>query len=454
MRLLESCKHRTLFLAFNKSIQEEIQGRIDRDGLTQGLAKTMHSLGFDALKTHYKRCNVLSSKRFELIKQLQKEHKSVFKKIKWENRLKLSYTLMDLHDASRNNFTKDLEELKILLTSMDKPVANHKSLKMLWEEMVKLNEESYKGDTINIDFIDMIYLPLHLNLTIPIYPTYLFVDESQDLNLCQHGLIDKLLSQGTIKKWCAVGDRKQAIYGFSGASSNSFDLFLKKPGTVKELPLDTNYRSKTAIIDSANEVFDVLRPFVEGEGVVKVISEPAFIKPNSMIVCRNIAPLINLYFEMLALHKPCYIKSADIMAGVVRYMKPYTKETVVGSRHSMLSEIAELGYKKGEEARMKLYVAKENFKIFKLLTKHLATDTTKISDLLIRLKSLYIKRATASMLCSIHKSKGLEADVVYILNENLIPSKFANSPEQLMQEQHLRYVARTRARNEMYFLNM
>ena len=65
MRLLESCKHRTLFLAFNKSIQEDIQERIERDGLGQGLAKTMHSLGFDALKSKYKRLNVVSSKRFE-----------------------------------------------------------------------------------------------------------------------------------------------------------------------------------------------------------------------------------------------------------------------------------------------------------------------------------------------------------------------------------------------------
>jgi len=454
MGLLERCKHRTLFLAFNKSIQEDIQGKIEKRGLSQGLAKTLHSLGLDSLKTKYRRLNVVSSKRFELVKQLQKDHKIIFKKIKWEDRLKLSYTLMDLFDVSRNYLTNDLEVLKKHLASMDKPFNNHKQLPMLWEEMIKLNEASYVGEIINIDFIDMIYLPLHLDLTIPIYPTYLFVDEAQDLNLCQHGLIDKLVSQGTIEKWCAVGDRKQAIYGFSGASSNSFDMFLSKPGTVKELPLDINYRSKPNIIDSANEVFDVLRSFRTEDGIVKTINEPAFIQPNSMIVCRNIAPLIDLYFQMLALSKPCYIKSADIMAGVVRYMKPYTKETVIGARYEMSSELNNLAEKRGEENRMKAYIAKENFAIFKLLTKHLATDTMKISDLLIKLKTLYVKKTGASMLCSIHKSKGLEADIVYILNENLIPSKFAKSKEQLLQEQHLKYVARTRAKDEMYFLNL
>ena len=56
------------------------------------------------------------------------------------------------------------------------------------------------------------------------------------------------------------------------------------------------------------------------------------------------------------------------------------------------------------------------------------------------------------MLCTIHKSKGLESDVVYILNENLIPSRFATSKEQLIQEKNLKYVARTRAKKELYFL--
>ena len=43
---------------------------------------------------------------------------------------------------------------------------------------------------------------------------------------------------------------------------------------------------------------------------------------------------------------------------------------------------------------------------------------------------------------------------MYILNENLIPSKFAKSPSQLEQEDNLRYVARTRAKKEMYYLNL
>jgi superfamily I DNA/RNA helicase len=70
------------------------------------------------------------------------------------------------------------------------------------------------------------------------------------------------------------------------------------------------------------------------------------------------------------------------------------------------------------------------------------------------LKSLFINKENAIMLCTIHKSKGLEADIVYILNEDLIPSRFAKSAEQLKQENNLKYVARTRAKEELYFLDL
>ena len=58
------------------------------------------------------------------------------------------------------------------------------------------------------------------------------------MNLSQHKLIDNLINQGDIQKWIAVGDRNQSIYGFSGAYSSSFDLFLDN-GNVKELSDNT-----------------------------------------------------------------------------------------------------------------------------------------------------------------------------------------------------------------------
>ena len=80
----------------------------------------------------------------------------------------------------------------------------------------------------------------------------------------------------------------------------------------------------------------------------------------------------------------------------------------------------------------------------------------KIEILLQSLKQLFAEPEdeTVITLCTIHKSKGLEADVVYILNEFLIPSKFAKSSMQLEQETNLKYVARTRAKKELYYLTI
>ena len=61
MGLLEMCKHRTLFLAFNKSIQEEIQNTINTKKLIQGKAMTMHSLGYTALKSCFSNITVYNS---------------------------------------------------------------------------------------------------------------------------------------------------------------------------------------------------------------------------------------------------------------------------------------------------------------------------------------------------------------------------------------------------------
>lgn len=277
--------------------------------------------------------------------------------------------------------------------------------------------------------------------------------EAQDLNLCQHRLIENLISQGTIIKWIAVGDRNQSIYGFSGAYSTSFDMFLEK-GNVVELPLDICYRCATSIIDVANEVYPVMEYSSEFEGTVEDTFNPDEIKPNSMVVCRNSGPLIDLYFQLLGLGKDCYIKGKDILNSIIRFLKPYKSSFVGAAKTEMLYKLDALSKDNTDSGRLKHYIFKENFGNFRKLAEHFCTGGETVDTLLNKLKSLFIDKENAIMLCTIHKSKGLEADIVYILNENLIPSKFAKSKEQLQQENNLKYVARTRAKKELYFLKL
>ena len=53
MGILERSEYRTLFLAFNKSIQEEIQAKIEERGFQHAKAMTIHSLGLSAIRNTF-----------------------------------------------------------------------------------------------------------------------------------------------------------------------------------------------------------------------------------------------------------------------------------------------------------------------------------------------------------------------------------------------------------------
>jgi DNA helicase-2/ATP-dependent DNA helicase PcrA len=450
LEVLKRCEYKTLFLAFNKSIQEEIQAKITSRNLVQGKAMTIHSLGLSAIKKNFN-FKVVKGKNWELLKRVEKKFSRIWSRMEFMDRLRLGYSLMDMNDVSRLFLTNDIPEIERYMFTMDKAVARHRELDIIWEYWVELRDDSYRGRYIEIDFVDMIYLPVEKDLKIPIDPYYLMVDECQDLNLCQHKLIDKLISQ-TVSKWVAVGDRNQAIYGFSGASGTSFDLFLQKDN-VKEMPLDVCYRCPPNIVEEANKVFDVMEAFQEEDGVVARVDVPQDVKPNSMVICRNTSPLIKLFFELISLGKPAYIKGEDIIGSITKFLKPYSNMSLVRATMEMEEKLATLVNEEGADS-YPVFKFKENLDNFKLTALNLADNNGTVKGLLLEIERIFEVKQNAITLCTIHKSKGLEADVVYILNEELIPSKFAVSPQQRLQEKNLKYVARTRAKKEMYYLSI
>ena len=457
MGIVERCKFRTLFLAFNKSIQEEISAKIEANGFTHAKALTLHSLGLSAIKYKFKNEMIVkTSKNYDLIKSLQSYNKRLFHKFSWEERAKITLTLMEMNDISRIYLEERSEEIFKIMTKMDKYYLEADNIKDLWAEFLYIREESYKGKII-IDFIDMIYVPVKFKLLIPVQPYYLLIDEAQDLNLVQHHFIEQIIEQGDVNKWVAVGDRRQAIYGFSGSYASSFDIFKNKDNVI-ELPLDVCYRCPALIVEEANKVYNVMEGFKTEPGIVESIQEEEFIKRGSMVICRNNYPLIKLYFTLLSLGRKVYIKGEDVAGTVNRFLKPYSYKSIAQTKTSLKGALDELASLTGktQEQMFKMYKLKENVKIFNILAKNYPNKKDKVGELLSTFDVIFkeVAEEEAITLCTIHKSKGLEADVVYILNEDLIPSKFAVSSSQLEQEENLRYVARTRAKKEMYYLDL
>ncbi|NQT33414.1 MAG: ATP-dependent helicase [Candidatus Omnitrophica bacterium] len=80
---------------------------------------------------------------------------------------------------------------------------------------------------------------------------YIMVDEYQDTNLLQAGIIDMLGKHH--KNVLAVGDDAQSIYSFRGARVENILNFPERFAGSKIFKLETNYRSTPEILDLAND---------------------------------------------------------------------------------------------------------------------------------------------------------------------------------------------------------
>lgn len=114
------------------------------------------------------------------------------------------------------------------------------------------------------DFTDMILNVLNelekndnLKLDLQEQYQYLLVDEHQDTNDGQNRLIELLTDSEHLEGKAnvfTVGDEKQSIYRFQGASEKTFKHFLSLYSAVEIITLKDNYRSTKNILESAHSL--------------------------------------------------------------------------------------------------------------------------------------------------------------------------------------------------------
>ena len=83
---------------------------------------------------------------------------------------------------------------------------------------------------------------------------FVLADEHQDANPAQNRLLELITDFDGAPNLFIVGDEKQAIYRFQGASLASFFYFKQKYPDAKLISLDENYRSKGAILAAARDL--------------------------------------------------------------------------------------------------------------------------------------------------------------------------------------------------------
>lgn len=100
---------------------------------------------------------------------------------------------------------------------------------------------------------------------------YILADEHQDANASQNRILELLADFHESPNLFIVGDDKQAIYRFQGASLENFLYFTKKYPGAAVIDLEHNYRSHQGILDASHSLI-LNNPSVPGRDRRKLLS--------------------------------------------------------------------------------------------------------------------------------------------------------------------------------------
>lgn len=117
-----------------------------------------------------------------------------------------------------------------------------------------VKEKKYDFNDMLIEVIKMLENNQRLLLLLQEKYQYFLVDEHQDTNAAQNKLVELLASFYDNPNLFVVGDEKQAIFRFQGASLENFFYFKKLYPGAKLINLTENYRSSQIILDASHSV--------------------------------------------------------------------------------------------------------------------------------------------------------------------------------------------------------
>ena len=293
-----------------------------------------------------------------------------------------------------------------------------------------------RNQTGIFDFDDMIWMPLTLNLPITQYDR-VFIDEAQDLN---HSQIE--LSMRSVKpdgRVCAVGDERQALYGFRGADSEAIPNIIKRL-EARVLPLSVTYRCARSIVREANKIVpDIQAAENAVEGKVSYVSYDVMkrdARPGDFILSRINAPLIGLTMGFLKEGRPANIQGRDIgqnLSGMIRKSKANSVKGFIDYICKWKVEEIERLQKKQRDTTS----AEDRADC--LLT--LCEDAVTLDEVNRNIERLFVdtKDSDRIIMSTVHRAKGAERDTVWMLNNTFRHGKG-------VEESNIIYVCATRAR--------
>lgn len=285
----------------------------------------------------------------------------------------------------------------------------------------------------------------------------LICDEAQDFTTAQRRMVGKSLKPNGIL--VAIGDPFQSIYGFRSADCQSIQKIIDEFNAV-ELPLPITYRSSKAVVRFVNKQFPHIKYIAWGNAVEGSVDEAttvekmmATVKSGDMVLCRNNAPLVKPCFALIRRGIKATIKGRDIGSGLIDLIDKVQKKSKAENLDSLIVLLREHKLKMTE----KFAARNQTSKIEELDDKvetiiNIAEDIESIERLKEKISSIFTDDVVGVVFSSVHKAKGLEADNVFIIRQDLMPSKMAKNDDDRQQEENIRYVAYTRAKVNLYLV--
>lgn len=447
--------------AYNTKIKDEVKGKLEELKIDwrSCSADTAHGMGFGLLRFRFKltRDDINKNKVADIVRSLQDRSKICRDQAEAIGSLVAKAKLVGFGA---------FEDLPIANTGLWRELALAYDLddfddEATFDRVIEASKYVYKlslQDTTQVDFDDMVLLPLYYRIRVRFTKDVLFVDEAQDLSRVRRSLLRMFVKERT-GRIVIVGDNRQAIYAFSGADCDSFDLFVKE-WSAMVYPLDVTRRCPKSVVSLAQTIVPDFTAHEDApEGFVGSLDTlPPDLGPGDAILCRNTAPLITLAYGLIKRRVPCKVEGKEIGQGLVflvRKWKVKTTAALTGRLDGYLTrELAKLAEKPNKDEQ-KMEALRDKVESLKFIISECEIKNKhSVDDAVDFINSLFGEDVTGCVvLCTYHRSKGREWLRVFLLDHHQhCPSKYAKKPEQKQQEENLAYVAYSRAMESLYFV--
>lgn len=447
--------HEITICAFGKAIQKEIEAKLAKMGINDWKrvqAATSHSMGFGLVRFVFKP-KVDENKVRDLIRA---RNEQVYHQY--------SHQVGELVHLAKTEGFGFFDDVQIGDLGAWYRLADHYNVNALdntndMDAIIEAAISIYRASlaqTEVVDFDDMILFPLIKNLRVKFGKDLIVVDEAQDTSRARRALIKKFLKP--TGRMMVVGDDRQAIMGFAGASVDALTQ-LQRELNATVLPLNVTWRCPKAVVAEAKKLvpdIEAAQTAPDGE-VLTVAAMPEELFPTDAILCRNTAPLIERAYGLIRRGIACKVEGRELGTGLLRIVDRWKLTTVTafldkleGYRDRECQKAVAKGKdKKVEEINDRCDTLVQ---ICQAVQAKGRQDIEAVREFINDLFADDVKGVLT--LCTYHRSKGREwPRVMLIEHAKRCPSPWAKKEWELQQEANLAYVAITRAQATLMYVN-